>query len=137
MGVSIVDWNEKMATNLLSYLMEKNENHGRIFFVKTDVSKEEEFENAFMKTAEKFRNIDVVINNAGIINELQWEKTVAINLEAVLRGTYLAIDKYLPKYSLGKEGVIVNVSSILGLDVMETLPTYTAAKHGIVGLGKY
>lgn len=35
---------------------------------------------AFQTTKEKFGVIDIVCNNAGIINEANWEKTVAVNL---------------------------------------------------------
>ena len=35
---------------------------------------------AFQRTVQKFGGVDIVCNNAGIINEGDWEKTVAINL---------------------------------------------------------
>jgi 15-hydroxyprostaglandin dehydrogenase (NAD) len=33
-------------------------------------------------------------------------------------------------------GVVVNISSILGLDSSEINPIYTGTKHGVVGLTK-
>lgn len=38
------------------------------------------FSDAFKKTIHIFKNLDIVVNNAGIVNEIQWEKTVAVNL---------------------------------------------------------
>lgn len=38
------------------------------------------FSDAFEKTISKFKNLDIVINNAGIVNEVEWEKTIAVNL---------------------------------------------------------
>jgi len=35
-----------------------------------------------------------------------------------------------------KGGVVVNISSILGLDPVELIPIYTGIKHGVVGLTK-
>nr|CAI5834995.1 unnamed protein product [Callosobruchus analis] len=56
---------------------------------------------------------------------------------AVIRGTYLALEKYLPKYkSSGEEPVIINTASILGLETWPIVPVYCASKHGVIGLGK-
>lgn len=46
------------------------------------------------------------------------------------------MEKYLPTYKGGEEGVIVNTSSVLGIDVEECLPYYCATKHALVGLGR-
>ncbi len=35
---------------------------------------------AFQSTVEKFGRLDIVINNAGINNEKNWEKTIEVNL---------------------------------------------------------
>lgn len=51
----------------------------RVIFVKTDVTKPEELEEAFKATLIKFKGLDIVINNAGILNDKQWELQIAIN----------------------------------------------------------
>lgn len=35
---------------------------------------------AFKNTVERFGRLDIVINNAGINNEKDWEKTIEVNL---------------------------------------------------------
>lgn len=35
---------------------------------------------AFQNTVKKFGRLDIVINNAGINNEKNWEKTIEVNL---------------------------------------------------------
>lgn len=35
---------------------------------------------AFQNTVERFGRLDIVINNAGINNEKNWEKTIEVNL---------------------------------------------------------
>lgn len=35
---------------------------------------------AFQKTVDMFGHLDIVINNAGINNEKNWEKTIEVNL---------------------------------------------------------
>lgn len=46
---------------------------------------------AFEKTINKFKHLDIVINNAGILNELQWEKCIAINLVIIQKIIYTNI----------------------------------------------
>ncbi|GAA6089525.1 glycine receptor subunit alpha-3 [Tachysurus ichikawai] len=68
---------------------------------------------AFKSTVERFGRLDIVINNAGINNEKNWEKTIEVNLTSVIKGTYLALEHMSKEY--GKEGgVIINVSSMAG-----------------------
>uniref|UniRef100_A0A671KKB1 15-hydroxyprostaglandin dehydrogenase [NAD(+)]-like n=1 Tax=Sinocyclocheilus anshuiensis TaxID=1608454 RepID=A0A671KKB1_9TELE len=99
--------------------------------------------NAFMfsltgvleKIVKTFGRIDILCNNAGIINEKHWEKTIAINLGGVVRGTYLALE-HMKKENGGNGGVIVNISSMAGLGPLPMAPIYTATKHGVVGFSR-
>lgn len=52
--------------------------------MKADVTKKDEMERAFQKTVEKFGYIDILLNNAGIIDDRNWEKEVAINIVSLL-----------------------------------------------------
>lgn len=46
------------------------------------------------------------------------------------------MQKYLPKYKSGEEGLIVNTASTCGFHVLQIAPVYCATKHGLIGLGK-
>uniref|UniRef100_A0A3P8TYD3 Zgc:56585 n=1 Tax=Amphiprion percula TaxID=161767 RepID=A0A3P8TYD3_AMPPE len=87
---------------------------------------------ALQTTADTFGGIDIVCNNAGILNEGEWEKTVSINLLGVIRVTYLVL-KHMNKLSGGRGGVVVNTASMAGLGPFLTCPAYSATKHGVVG----
>jgi NAD(P)-dependent dehydrogenase (short-subunit alcohol dehydrogenase family) len=40
---------------------------------------------AFQRTIENFGTLDIVVNNAAILNEIDWEKEVDINLVGHIR----------------------------------------------------
>ncbi|XP_015515940.2 peroxisomal hydratase-dehydrogenase-epimerase [Neodiprion lecontei] len=107
--------------------------NGKALFIVCDVTKPEELEAAFAKTVKEFGGLDIVINNAGIMDDSRWELMININLTALTRGTLLGL-KYMGKDNNGKGGVIVNVSSVLGLMPIEIFPIYSGTKHAVVGL---
>lgn len=41
------------------------------------------FQDAFKKTVEQFKHVDILINNAGIMNDGIWEKEIDINLVSI------------------------------------------------------
>lgn len=55
----------------------KNEN---VMFIKTDVASKQQVQAAFTKVADKFKFVDLVIANAGILNEQDYERTIGVNL---------------------------------------------------------
>lgn len=46
------------------------------------------------------------------------------------------MEEYIPKYKSGNEGVIVNISSIAGLDPFPITPLYSATKFAVQGLSR-
>ncbi|XP_042287673.1 15-hydroxyprostaglandin dehydrogenase [NAD(+)] [Thunnus maccoyii] len=129
--VALLDVNETAGKSLMEDL---NKQHGqeRALFLSCNVESEEQIKAAFQKVTETFGGIDIICNNAGILNENEWEKTVAINLAGVIRVTYLALE-HMNKLKGGRGGVIVNTASIAGLGPLLSCPVYTATKHGVVG----
>ncbi|KAL3865728.1 hypothetical protein ACJMK2_043088 [Sinanodonta woodiana] len=103
-----------------------------VHFVKCDVAKEEEFRDLFRECLSKFKKINIMVNNAGILDEAGWEKCIDVNMTAMMRGTYLALEKMNPENG-GEGGTIINVSSFAGLYPAHFLPAYVATKHGILG----
>ncbi|XP_005988376.1 15-hydroxyprostaglandin dehydrogenase [NAD(+)]-like [Latimeria chalumnae] len=101
-------------------------------FLPCDVTSETQLQDAFSKTIEKFGKLDILCNNAGIMNETNWENTININLIAVIKATYLGL-KYMNQKTGGQGGVIINVSSMAGITPLIFGPVYTATKHGVVG----
>ncbi|KAF5269809.1 hypothetical protein FQR65_LT05855 [Abscondita terminalis] len=131
-GVSIIDVNEVLGNKVLDEL--KNEfGPSRVIFVAADVSNKIQLRDAFEKTVAVFQQLDIIINNAGITNEIDWEKSVAINFVAVIDSTLLAIDHYFPKYKSGNEGVVLNTASMAALKLLKGVAVYASTKCGVIG----
>ncbi len=110
-----------------------------------DVSKRGDVEYMADQIAREFGRLDIAINNAGIIHKPyrfhempleDWARLISIDLT----GVFLCMQKELQFMIKQKSGVIINISSILGLTglVPELMPraSYVAAKHGVIGLTK-
>jgi NAD(P)-dependent dehydrogenase (short-subunit alcohol dehydrogenase family) len=103
-----------------------------------DVSDEDSFK-AFLDAAEEEHGpLRLLVNNAGVdwmgpFHEEPLEvsrREVAVNLMGPLIGSRLALQRMLP----GRRGHIVNVASGAGRVPLPTSATYSASKHGVVGL---
>ena len=96
---------------------------------------------AFLDEVERrLGGIDVLVNNAGImpVTPLAEEDAASIvrqlevNLHAVIHGTQEAVRRMVPR----RTGHIVNMASIAGRLGFPNLATYSATKHGVVGLSE-
>ncbi|CAH1114286.1 unnamed protein product [Psylliodes chrysocephalus] len=132
-GVALADIDETAAESALQQI--NNEfGPGKASFVKTDVTSNESFEAAFKKTIDYFKHVDILINNAGMVNDKLWEKEVDINLKGTIQGIFLGMEIYLRNYKSGEEAVILNTSSIAGLRGNPAIPVYSATKYAIMGM---
>ncbi|CAH1116969.1 unnamed protein product [Phaedon cochleariae] len=112
-----------------------NEKYGepRAFFLKCDLSRKSDMEKLFKTAMEKFKKIDLVINNADLDGE--WEQTLCNNLHGIVRGTLLGF-QHMGTQTGGKGGYIINVSSILGLQPFFASPIYSGTKHFGIGFSR-
>lgn len=134
-SVAIIDLPTSNGENAATTL-ENEFGKNRANFVACDVTKAEDLEEAFKRVIDTFHTLDILINNAGILNDKdKWEQTIDINLTALIRSTYLALD-HMGKYQGGKGGLIVNISSVCGLIAFPIAPVYTATKHAVLGFSQ-
>ncbi|CAH1116305.1 unnamed protein product [Phaedon cochleariae] len=134
-GVTLADLNPKLGHGALQQI-EREFGPNRAIFVQTDVTRIDQLDYTFNKTIGTFGYLDIVFNNAGILNDAVWETQIQININGVIHGMLLAMEKYLPKYQQGPEALIVNTSSIAGLEGSAHVPIYAATKHAVLGLTK-
>jgi 3-oxoacyl-[acyl-carrier protein] reductase len=110
----------------------------RILGIKCDVRRSSEVDYLIKSTIEKFKNIHILVNNAGIVyvkklidtSEEEWCKTININLT----GAFLFSKAVLPFMIKNRYGVIINVSSGAGKTGFPDISAYCASKFGMVGL---
>jgi len=92
------------------------------------------------KVIDKFGEIDILINNAGItkdglllrMKEEDWDSVISVNLKGTFNCTKAAVKVMLKQRS----GRIVNVASIIGVMGNAGQANYAASKAGIIGLTK-
>jgi NAD(P)-dependent dehydrogenase (short-subunit alcohol dehydrogenase family) len=114
---------------------------GTAVFQQGDVTREEDVVRAIERCREEFGELDLMVNNAGILGEArlhettneQWHELVAIHLTGTFWGCKHAISAMRAG---GKGGAIVNIGSILSFTGDGYLAAYTAMKSGILGLTK-
>ncbi|XP_071171439.1 15-hydroxyprostaglandin dehydrogenase [NAD(+)]-like isoform X2 [Mytilus edulis] len=114
--------------------LKKNFGDDNVQFLPCDVQKDEEFKDFFTRVIQKYNTVDIMVNNAGIMNENQWRTTIDINLTAVIHGSLLAMNHMKNKSTGG--GLIVNVSSLAGVMPVSFCPAYTASKHGVIAFSR-
>ncbi|XP_029114993.1 15-hydroxyprostaglandin dehydrogenase [NAD(+)] [Scleropages formosus] len=132
--VSLVDLNRNVGEESKTKL-DAEFGEEKSLFIQCDVTDSGALQDAFKRTVERFGRLDVVINNAGINNEKNWEKTIQVNLTSVIKGTYLGLD-YMSKEHGKEGGVIINVSSMAAFLHSPHQPVYTATKHGVIGFSR-
>lgn len=128
---------EEAAKQIQKELEEKNI---KIEIFKADVSKREEVKKLVKFTLEKYKNIDVLINNAGIdqikpfmdITDEEWNNIMQVNLNSV----FYCSQEVLENMIHNKKGCIINISSIWGRIGASCEVHYSASKAAIDGLTK-
>jgi len=105
-----------------------------------DVTRSEKVKEMVDKVLDKFKRIDILINNAGItrdnlilrLKDEEWDQVLDVNL----KGAFNCI-KIVSKVMLkARYGRIVNISSIIGLIGNAGQANYAASKAGLIGLTK-
>jgi len=115
-------------------------NGGEALAIYGDVGKIDVCEKLIKTAIERWGRIDILINNAGInwsrmvwnMSEEEWDAVINVNMKGTFGCTKFAV-VYMRQQ---REGRIINITSQAGLDGNAEMPSYSAAKAGVVGFTK-
>nr|GMD03160.1 secoisolariciresinol dehydrogenase-like [Ipomoea batatas] len=109
-------------------------------FVRCDVTKESDVENAVNAAVSKFGKLDIMYNNAGIAGlyrpsildeeKSNFERVVSVNLVGAFLGTKHAARVMIPN----RRGSIITTASVCAVIGGMGSHAYTSSKHGVLGL---
>ena len=125
--------------NLLKDLVKECEELGtEAVAVETDVADENSVEKLAKVAEKKFGRIDVWVNNAGVgaagkfdeVPPEEHHRVLETNLEGTINGSWHALNQFKEQ----REGVLINVSSVLGKITQPYMSSYSASKHGVRAL---
>lgn len=113
---------------------------GKGMSIQADVSQASEVDRLVRMTIDEYGKIDILVNNAGVardnlllrMKETDWDTVLDINLKSVFLCTKAVCKGMLKQRS----GVIINISSVVGISGNAGQANYAAAKAGIFGFTK-
>lgn len=136
MNVIIADIN----TDALEVL--KNEfDDANVLLLKLDVRDRDAYQIAVIKAVEKFGNIHVLCNNAGVgmggsileTSYADWDWSMSINVDGVINGVRTLVDHMVGH---GEGGHIVNTASLAGVLPVNNQVAYNTSKYAVMGLSE-
>jgi short-subunit dehydrogenase len=111
---------------------------GQAFVVPLDVTKQSQIDGAVHTVLDKFGQIDILLNNAGM-GRLDWFETldprvdIDVQIDVNLRGVLQVTRAVLPSMLTNRAGTILNMSSVAGLIAAPMYSVYAATKYGMRG----
>ena len=104
--------------------------------VRADVSKPAQIAAMFRAVVRQFRRLDILVNNAGIffpgkwdkLTEKDWDRILAVNL----KGPFFCAQAAARLMQKQRQGWIINISSLGGLEAWQSYTHYCASKAGLI-----
>lgn len=137
-GASVVIWD--VDDNKGNQLADELSSKGKAVYMKVNVAKFDEVENAVKSIIAQFGKIDILVNNAGILRDAtlakmtpdQWQQVIDVNLTGVFNCT-----KCIAPFMIEKQyGRIINATSVVGIYGNFGQTNYVATKSGVIGMTK-
>lgn len=135
--VAIFCRHKEHVTKALRYLADLGERQN-IFGLVGDVRRARDVKRIVAQCLKHFGRIDILINNAGIAAYKEIEETSEKDwndiLDTNLKGCFLFMRQVIPVMKKQGKGIIINISSGLGVSGEAKFSAYCASKFGVIGL---
>lgn len=139
--IAIFGTNQERAEQALAEIKQSQlDASQRAVYFLVDVANFKEVEATITSLLAQWNKIDILINNAGItrdnllmrMSEEDWDRVLEVNLKSVYN-TCHALARSMMK---ARSGVIINISSVIGLMGNAGQINYAASKSGMIGFTK-
>ncbi|MBI1375156.1 MAG: SDR family NAD(P)-dependent oxidoreductase [Phycisphaera sp.] len=124
--------------HVVAEMMEEMPGEG--FIVATDLTDEAQVAALVAKTVERWGQLDIVINNAGLGVFAPFVDTTVDDFDRIMavnaRGTFLVCRESIPHLKARDVSWVINIASVVGVKGYANQAAYTASKHAVMGLTK-
>lgn len=133
--VVVVDIQENLGSGVVTAINAKG---GKAFFIKGDVSNEQEVSHVFSEIVSRFKRVDIVVNNAAIAiykrmeeyTSAEWNQIIGVNLNSI----YYTARYSIPLMKKRGGGNIISISSVHARTTSTNNNPYVASKGAVVSL---
>ncbi len=133
--VAVIDLDKKRATRVADQLPGR----GHIGLA-CNVADSSQVRETVREVEEELGGVTILVNNAGItrdnillrLKDQDWDEVIEVNLKGTFNMTRSVIRGMMKR----RDGVILNISSVVGLSGNAGQANYAASKAGIIGLTK-
>lgn len=136
-SVAIIGRSEKDGKRVVD---EITSHGGKALFIKCDVTKAEDVSKAIDLTVQNFGGLQILINNAGIVDVKELHQYTEEEFDWVLdvnvKSMFLAFKYAFPHLRKNKRSYVVNVGSISSFVGQSSTPVYTTSKGAVLQLSR-
>ncbi|WP_168188753.1 SDR family NAD(P)-dependent oxidoreductase [Thermoflavimicrobium daqui] len=134
--LALVDINREGLEELVNEL---NLDKTSSIWIHADVRNEKQVVKYVQETLDHFGKIDIFINHAGIEGKVAKISNLTVEdfdevYRVNVRGAFLGLKYVIPVMQEQNYGVIINTSSIMGVQGAPCLTSYVMSKHAIIGM---
>jgi NAD(P)-dependent dehydrogenase (short-subunit alcohol dehydrogenase family) len=134
--VCIADRGEERLASAAAVLSEASpQGSACVMTVAADVSRIEDVRQLQLSVRQRFGDVDVLMNNAGVQPgsgmfgpAANWSQVIGVNLWGVIHGTQVFVPRMIER---GRPGLIINTGSKQGITTPPGDPAYNVAKAGV------
>jgi 3-oxoacyl-[acyl-carrier protein] reductase len=113
---------------------------GEAHAIQADISDDYQVSDLIQQTVSRYGQLDILVNNAGIFGGGRLVDTDTKTFDDViatnLRGTFLCCRAGFQQMKQQRGGLIINMSSVAGVQAWKGTGAYSASKHGMMALTK-
>ncbi len=133
--VVVIDRNQELGAQTAADLVAAG---GQAEFIRADVSRKEEVEQAIAQVLERHGRVDILVNNAGVHDarpfweepEELWDRMYRVNVLGTVFPSQAVVRHMIPR----QQGVIVNIASKAGVVGEPGHAAYSASKGAVISL---